>query len=135
MPQESFSLDHLNEKWLTEQWLLSSGVIPESAADTLLMYAYSQNGVRKATLTIDRDDDGNGKNPKVTYQIVLDSMAQLKMDGVKKARAMKNGTLKSLALLALAKTGAPISIEATIIHHAKNYLPPAYSVLVEVLDG
>lgn len=131
VPQE---LSSLGERWMSEQWLLASGIVPESAADTLLMYAYAQPGVVKASIEIDRDDEHNGEHPKVTYKVKLDPVSSLKMEAVKKAQAMKEGITKKLALLALAKAGAPVAVRENIVNHAKAYLPAQYSVECEVLE-
>jgi hypothetical protein len=46
----------LEQKLLSEQWLLSNGLITETSADNLLGYAYMQPGVESAKITIDPDD-------------------------------------------------------------------------------
>ncbi len=130
-------MNETSQQWLAEQWLVSAGVIPESAIDTLLLYAYSQKGVyhKGVVLEIDRDDANNGKNPKVTYKIKLEPGALLKWKALNKVQqTIKNPTLKKAAFLALAKAGAPYGIEENIKVLAKEYLPPQYQVEVHVIE-
>jgi hypothetical protein len=127
-------LNELSERWLTEQWLLTAGVVPDSSADTLLMYAYAQKGVQKATLKIDRDEDNMGKSPSITYQIELDAWAHVKWRIMGWAKKRKNPILRKLILLFLAKMNAPIFLTEGIAGLAKDYLPGQYSIRVEIKD-
>ena len=112
---------------------MTSGVVPESALDTLLIYAYAQKGVEKVEIEVHRDDANEGKNPSVTYKIRLDHLSQLKWQMVEKAREIKSRLLQKSALLALSHVGAPLDIKDAIIYYAKEYLPPNYSVEVDIL--
>lgn len=127
-------LGELSERWLTEQWLLAAGVVPDSAADTLLMYAYAQRGVQKATLKIDRDEENLAKSPSITYEIKLDPWASAKWDMVKWANARKNRIFKKLVLLFLAKMNAPMFLLEGISSLARDYLPGQYQIKVEIKD-
>ena len=126
-----------DEQWLAEQWLINtSGVLPDSSIDTLLMYAYAQKGVLHdgVTLEINRDDANQGANPSVTYKIKLEPAAMLGWQAIKKAEQIKKPILKKLALLGLAKTGAPYAIDEAIKTLAKNYLPKKYHVEVHIIE-
>lgn len=127
-------IGELSERWLTEQWLLTAGVVPDSAADTLLMYAYAQRGVQKATLTIDRDEANLGKSPSVAYSIQLDPWASIKWEMVQWAERRKNRIWRKLCLLFLAKLNAPIFVREGVASLAREYLPPQYAVKVEIKD-
>lgn len=128
-------LEGLSEKWLTEQWLMAAGVVPEQSADTLLMYAYAQSGVAKVTLEIDRDDAHKGESPCVTYKIKLDPVTLLKWKAVRKLKKeTSSGILQKAALLLCAKAGSPISMEENIQSLAREYLPAQYRVEVQIVE-
>ena len=59
------------------------GVVPETAIDTLLSYAYSYRGVQHVELIIDQDDLNNGKAPGVKYNVTLESWLYLKWQAYK----------------------------------------------------
>ena len=113
---------------------MTAGVVPDSASDTLLMYAYAQKGVQKATLKIDRDEENLGKSPSVTYQVELDVWAHIKWRMVGWAKKQKNPILRKLILLFLAKMNAPIFLAEGIAGLARDYLPGQYSIKVEIKD-
>jgi hypothetical protein len=113
---------------------MSAGVVPESAADTLLAYAYSQPGVEHVDLEIDRDDFGDGKNPKVKYRIKLDANRDIKWKALIRAKAIQNPILMKAAILALSKIGAPVGLDESIVIYAREYLPPNYQVEVQIVD-
>lgn len=135
LPPEVSSLNEISEQWLAEQWLVKAGVFPDSAIDTLLMYAYVQTGVnhKGVTLEIDRDEVGEGKSPSVTYKIKLEPSALFKWKAVKKAESIGNPIIKKAALLALAKAGAPYGIVDQIKNLAKEYLPKHYKIEVQIV--
>lgn len=131
---QSLGLGELSERWLTEQWLLAAGVVPDSSADTLLMYAYAQRGVQKASISIDRDEEGMGKNPSVTYSIELDSWASTKWRAVQWAQKLTNPIFRKIILLFLAQFNSPIFIREGVSALARDYLPPQYAVRVDIKD-
>jgi hypothetical protein len=106
------------------------GVVPDSSADTLLMYGYAQKGVTKVRLEIDRDEENNGKNQKVIYHLSLEPSVYLKWKAVQEAKKIKSSLFRKTALLALSKAGAPIGMEDNIKLHASNYLPASFSIEV-----
>jgi len=116
-----------------EQWLLSNGIVSETAVDTLLGYAYMQNGVRHVRLGVDLDQKNDGKNPKVIYQVRLGFWLGIKYRLVKHY-ASKPGVFNKLLALFTIKLGAPPSgsIEAQITRIAQGFLPAHYTVQVEI---
>jgi hypothetical protein len=137
LPQALSSFNNLSEQWLTEQWLVKSGVLPDSAIDTLLLYAYVQKGVlhNGVTLEINKDESNEGANPSITYKIKLEPAAYLKWKALRGIeRRIKNTLFQKAMLLALAKGGAPFGMEDQIISLAKEYLPKNYKVEVQVIE-
>ncbi len=126
-------LSFLNEGSLAEHWLLSSGVVPESSIDTLLMYAYSQVGVAHVDIHIDQPENRE-KTPGVFYKVKLNPSARLKMDAMDRANKIRNVLIRKVAILALVKVGAPVSISNDITKYAKEYLPGNFKVEVEILN-
>jgi hypothetical protein len=98
------------------------------------MYGYSQPGVDKVRLEIDKDEDNSGKSPKVTYVISLNTKAGLKWKAFLKAGEIKNPILKKMAMLAVAKVGAPVGIDTIIKNYATEYLPPQFLVDVKIVE-
>lgn len=129
-------ISSLDEQWLAEQWFINSGVVPDSSIDTLLMYAYMQRGVlhNGVTLELNRDESNGGKNPSVTYKIKLEPGADLGWKAIKKADQIKNPLFRKVALLGLAKAGAPYGIDQTIFKLATDYLPKQYKVEVYIIE-
>lgn len=113
--------------------MIAAGVVPDTSADTLLMYAYAQKGVDDVRLEIDNQGEGDRK-VKVKYFIKYEPAVYLKYKAMKKAELIKNDLARKAALLALAKAGAPIAIPATIKRHAQEYLPPESVVEVQVVE-
>jgi hypothetical protein len=122
----------LEQKLLSEQWLLSNGLITETSADNLLGYAYMQPGVESAKITIDPDDANEGKNPTVTYTIILQKSIRKAYRTVN-SLAGKQSLFSKLRLLWLLNKGIPAagSIEANVRRFASSFLPERY--LIEVI--
>ncbi len=129
-------LSPLEESWLAEQWLNSSGVFPDTTIDTLLTFAYVHKGVlhNGVTIEIDQDEDNNGENPSVTYKIKLDTSTGLKWSAIKRAQKIKGDILRKSAILALIKVGAPYKLDEEIKSLAKHYLPKKYKVEVQIVE-
>ena len=116
---------------LSEQWLLSNGLITETSIDNLLGYAYMQPGVQSAQITIDTDEANEGKAPKVIYSVTLQKHISKRYKSIK-AAVLKKSIFSKLKVLWLLKKGvpAPGSIESNIKHFASSFLPERYSVEV-----
>lgn len=104
------------------------------AADDLLGYAYMQKGVKQVSLEIDPDQDNNGKNPVLTYKIGLKFRRRLAFKLTRYFFSQKNLAARLLAL-ALVRIGmpAPNYYQLMLGAYASNYLPPNYSVRVEIM--
>lgn len=126
-------LSSLSEQWLAEQWMLSAGMITNGSADTLLMYAYAQKGVADVKLEIDNLSEQN-KNVSVRYFLKYQPAVFFKYKLIKRAEKIRNGLLRRLVFLLLAKFGAPFSIPVTIKQYASEYLPPSSKVEVIVVE-
>jgi hypothetical protein len=134
LPKE---LSSISEQWLAEQWLVAAGVIPDSAIDTLLMYAYAQKGIRHngVKIIIDRDENNEGKDPSVRYELQLEPKTKVAWKAMKAVESRGLGAIaKKSALLLLAKAGAPVGLEASIKALAEEYLPKQYRVEVVIVD-
>lgn len=98
------------------------------------MYAYAQPGVEKVKIEIDKDEDNNGQHPKVSYKVKLNGRAGLKWQAYHAAKKIKNPIVKKIAMLAVAKAGAPLGVDVIIENYATEYLPPQYSVDVKIVE-
>lgn len=132
LPQELSSLSENTERFLAENWLLAMGTIPDSAAQTLMLYAYGTRGVKSVSLVLNQDEIANGRQPKLIYRVVLNPYFDLRFK--KYAAAKKeNGIWGRIRMLFWIWMGAPAGFDRSIVDQAKAYLPPNYDVSVEVV--
>lgn len=109
--------------------MIASGVIPDGAIDTLLMYAYVEPGIKDVRLEINQDEDNDGKNPFVKYVLTLKTWKRLLF---KVSLLAGKGILGKIFVYLLAKFGAPVGIRERVMSRAKDYLPPNFGASVEV---
>jgi hypothetical protein len=116
-----------------EQWLLSNNIVTDASVDTLLGYAYMQQGVKAVRIGLDLDKANDGKTPKVMYEVHLKFWTGLKYS-LAKHYASKQGLLNKITALILIKLGAPVpeSIENAVKRYAEAYLPEKFSVKIEI---
>lgn len=113
------------------QWLIQRGIWTESAADTLLGYAYMQPGVEKVQLEIDLDEAHQGASPKITFKVNLEKSIKRKYLKINELNSNRTA-LNKLKMLWLMKRGTPSpgSIESIIRLYAGNFVGKPYSIEV-----
>jgi hypothetical protein len=98
----------------------------------MLMYGYVEPSVEKVTLEIPQGDPNGIQN--VVYKLKLHYIDYLKWKSLEKANSISNPLLKKATILSLVKLGAPIGLKERIIERAKEYLPAAFGVEVQVVN-
>lgn len=123
----------LTEVFAGEQWLLESGLVPQTSIDTLLGYAYMQPGVANVEVIIDAAAAASGLPALVVYKIGLQAGLKRRHRWLK-SLLNKNTIIAKLMALVLIKFRAPIPgmIERNVKFLAGDYLPKNFKVEVHV---
>lgn len=116
-----------------ERWLLESGVITESTADTLMSYGYMIPDILKVDLKIDMDIENNCSNPTCSYDLQLTKFKGFLYRKAQKARE-QGGLIGKLKLLIYIKFGAPSpnQMENGVHRMAVEFLPKNFKVYINV---
>lgn len=133
LPPELSSLSDGAERYFTDNWLLQAGVLSESSVQTLLLYAYGVKGVTKVMLELNSEAIAQGSAPILTYKVTMHPYYTFRWKKLQEAMAIKGEVWRKINTLFWAKMGAPIGIDSLIIDQATKFLPPQYTVKVEVL--
>jgi hypothetical protein len=129
--EERAVLGETSRRFFAEQWLLTVGYLDPNYTpqifDTLLAYGYIEKAVRNVTIELNRDEENEGRNPVLTYQVHLRPWKAFQY-----RLTRLSGVLGKLVALAAVLIGAPIGLPERISTRAREYLPGHYGVIVEV---